>query len=470
MDQLGENCGSTDPTIACAQRTNSVDDDGNGYVDDYRGWDFVNDDNNPFDDNSHGTHVSGTIGAVGNNGVGVVGVNWNVKIMALKFLNASGYGSTADAVSATIYAANMGASVSNNSWGGGGFDQSLLDAIEYGASHGLLFVAAAGNNASNNDSVPFYPASYNSDVIASIAATDHNDARSSFSNFGATTVDLGAPGTSILSTIPDNGYALFTGTSMATPHVSGAAALLKAHFPSATAYGLKALLMRSVDPKPSMQGITVTGGRLNVFNAVSCSNAPKTVLLTPLNGFSVHDGAAGRHPYVRRQLCVARGSRQCQRERERHAGHDDRREPGQRPLQRHVYADQRRAARRHCHGDDQRELGRRDGVGYRFRRQLRAVHLPGRERRLHRCDGRHAAPAAVDDGFTPVNLPFSFPYFASTHTQAFVSSNGFLTLGSSSGANIPNNVTIPTAGNPNGVVAPFWDDLNPSSAAASIRW
>ena len=457
----GENCGSTDPTIACAQRTNNVDDDGNGYVDDYRGWDFVNHDNNPFDDNSHGTHVSGTIGAVGNNGVGVVGVNWNVKIMALKFLNASGNGSTADAVSATIYAANMGASVSNNSWGGGGADQSLLDAIEYGASHGLLFVAAAGNNASNNDSIPFYPASYNSDVIASIAATDHNDARSSFSNFGATTVDLGAPGTSILSTIPGNSYALFSGTSMATPHVSGAAALLKAHFPTATAYGLKALLMRSVDPKPSMQGITVTGGRLNVFNAVSCSNAPKTVLLTPLNGFSVMTG----QPVAIRMFganCASPAG----------LGNVS------------VNVNGTPVTMTAANPDNGRYSGTYTPTSGGPLVVTATVTINGSSDVAtatgtasggnsgpYTCQdvsdgfidatGGTLLPLSVDDGFTPVNLPFSFPYFSSTHTQAFVSSNGFLTLGSSSGANIPNNVTIPTAGNPNGVVAPFWDDLNP---------
>ena len=207
---------------------------------------------------------AGTIGAVGNNGVGVVGVNWNVKIAALKFLNASGNGSTADAIGATLYAADEGIKITNNSWGGGGFDQALLDAIEYGATQGHALRRGGRELRANNDASPFYPPRTASDVIAAVAATDHNDASSSFSNYGLTTVDLGAPGTSILSTVPGGGYSLFNGTSMATPHVAGAAALLKAHFPTATAYGLKALLMRTVDPKPSMNGITVTGGRLNL--------------------------------------------------------------------------------------------------------------------------------------------------------------------------------------------------------------
>ena len=151
------------------------DDDGNGLVDDWSGWDFVNGDNDPFDDHRHGTHVSGTIGASGDNGVGVVGVNWNVKIMALKFLNSAGSGTTADAIAATLYAADHGADVSSNSWGGGPYDQALLDAIEYGASRGMLFVAAAGNDGFNNDVTPTYPATYSSDAVLAVAATDSND-------------------------------------------------------------------------------------------------------------------------------------------------------------------------------------------------------------------------------------------------------------------------------------------------------
>ena len=203
-----ENCGSTDPTIPCAQRGNGVDDDGNRLVDDWRGWDWVSNDNNPFDDQSHGTHVAGTIGAVGNNATGVAGVNWNVKIMALKFLSSAGTGDTAGAISSILYAADQGAVVANNSWGGDEFDQALLAAIEYASARGTLFVAAAGNDAADIEGSPTYPASYTSDAVLSVAATDHNDALAWFSNYGATSVDLGAPGVDILSTTPGATYEL----------------------------------------------------------------------------------------------------------------------------------------------------------------------------------------------------------------------------------------------------------------------
>ena len=259
----GENCGSTDPTIVCAQRTDGSDNDGDGYVDDYRGWDFVNGDNNPFDDNNHGTHVAGTIGAVGNNGVGVAGINWAVKIMALKFLSGAGSGSTADAVDAIDYAADHGASVMNNSWGGGGYEQSLRDAIAYAHSKGSLFVAAAGNDGVDTDASPFYPSGYDNPNLVSVAATDNKDNLASFSNWGKATVDLGAPGVDIYSTKPGNSYQYFSGTSMATPHVAGTAALIKARFPTATDLGIKALLLRSVDPKSALNGKTTSNGRLN---------------------------------------------------------------------------------------------------------------------------------------------------------------------------------------------------------------
>lgn len=181
---------------------NGVDDDGNGRIDDCYGWDFLNNDNDPMDYNGHGTHVAGTIGAVGNNSSGVVGVNWMVKIMPLRFLGATGSGSTTDAILAINYAANNGARIINASWGGGPYSQALYDAINYARSNNVLFVAAAGNDGTNNDTTPSYPASYDLDNIISVAATDQNDALASFSNRGATSVDLAAPGVNIYSTIP----------------------------------------------------------------------------------------------------------------------------------------------------------------------------------------------------------------------------------------------------------------------------
>jgi len=243
---------------------NGLDDDSNGYVDDYYGWDFANDDSDPWDDDGHGTHVAGTIGAVGNDGVGIAGINWTVRLAALKFLDASGVGWTSDAVEAVEYATAMGFDLTNNSWGGGGYTQTLYDAIAAAGAAGQLFVAAAGNSGLDNDLSPHYPSSYDLDSIIAVAATDHNDQLASFSNYGATSVDLAAPGVNIYSTLPGNNYDWFNGTSMAAPHVAGAAALLKAYNPLLSALEIKAALMDSVDPVPGLGGLMVTGGRLNV--------------------------------------------------------------------------------------------------------------------------------------------------------------------------------------------------------------
>ena len=249
-------------------RSNGIDDDGNGYIDDWRGWDFVNDDNNPFDDNGHGTHTAGTIGAAGNNGLGIAGVNWNVSLMALKFLSASGTGTTADAVSAILYASAEGADVTNNSWGGEDYSQALHDAVAAADASGSLFVAAAGNSFTDTDTEPNYPSSLELPNVVSVGATDAFDRRAWFSNYGRRTVDLSAPGTSIYSTWPGGSYRYQDGTSMAAPHVSGAAALAKAAFPASTAVGLKALLLRTVDPKTALDAASSTGGRLNASSAV----------------------------------------------------------------------------------------------------------------------------------------------------------------------------------------------------------
>ena len=263
---------------------NGIDDDGNGYVDDVHGYDFINHDNDPMDDNFHGTHVAGTIGALGDNGIGVAGVCWRVSIMPLKFLGSEGSGNTADAAEAVDYATRMGADLTSNSWGGGGFSQTLYDAIAAAGEHEIAFVAAAGNNNNDNDRNPFYPATYDLPNIISVAATDAQDARASFSNYGATTVDLGAPGVRILSTLPNNSYGLLSGTSMATPHVAGACALIRALSPGVPVALMKSILLKATDPLPDLAGRTVSGGRLNVFRAIA---TPDTVPPDPVTNLAV---------------------------------------------------------------------------------------------------------------------------------------------------------------------------------------
>ncbi|MDQ4126931.1 MAG: S8 family serine peptidase, partial [Actinomycetota bacterium] len=267
---------------------NRVDDDRNGYVDDVNGWDFANDDASVYDPDpitgdgdEHGTHVAGTIAAEGNNGVGVAGVNWQARIMACKFLVPNG-GYTSDAVEALNYAVREGVKISNNSWGGGGSSQALRDAISRADAAGHLFVAAAGNQGSNNDTTPNYPSNYNSANIIAVAATDHRDALASFSNYGATTVDLAAPGVNILSTLPANRYGNYSGTSMATPHVAGAAALIKSHSPTLDDAQIKDRILQRVDKKANLQGKTATGGRLNATAALTAKETELTLVASPL--------------------------------------------------------------------------------------------------------------------------------------------------------------------------------------------
>jgi serine protease len=249
---------------------NGIDDDRDGYVDDIYGYDFANNDANPMDDNGHGTHVSGTIGAVGDNGIGVAGVNQHVKIMALKFLDSSGSGYLSNAVRALNYAVAKGAKVVNASFGGGGYDAAMATALTNARAKSVIVVAAAGNDGTNNDSSPSYPANYAGDNLVAVAATDSSDKLASFSNYGKTTVDIAAPGVSILSTLPNGKYGTYSGTSMATPHVAGALALVWDAHPTWTYKQVISAVLDTADRVPSLTG-KVVSGRLNVARAIASS-------------------------------------------------------------------------------------------------------------------------------------------------------------------------------------------------------
>ena len=246
---------------------NGIDDDNDGFIDNIFGIDAHNKDGDPMDDHSHGTHCAGTIGASANDGYEHVGVAWNVRLMACKFLSAEGSGYTSDAIRCIDWAVSKGAKVLSNSWGGGGYSQAMFDAIARAKSNGVLFVVAAGNDGSNNDSVPSFPANYDLDNVISVAAVDMNGGLVWWSNFGPNTVDLGAPGVGIYSTTADtdDSYAIYSGTSMACPHVAGAAALLLSYQPGITLADMRARLISTTRPLASLSGKTVSGGMLHVY-------------------------------------------------------------------------------------------------------------------------------------------------------------------------------------------------------------
>lgn len=251
------------------KRTNGIDDDNNGFIDDWRGWDFVNNDNDPFDDDGHGTHCAGTIGAAGDNRFGIAGVNWQGSLMALKFLDSTGSGTTEDAIRALEYSVKMGARVSNNSYGGDEYSKAFLDIIAWAGQHGMLFVAAAGNSSTNIDEEPLYPASFEDPAIITVGASDRSDQLADFSCYGPKSVDLIAPGDEIMSTIPGNKFYKKSGTSMAAPFVAGVAALVLSKYPALSVGELKARLIKSVVKTEAYVGSSVSEGRLNARDALA---------------------------------------------------------------------------------------------------------------------------------------------------------------------------------------------------------
>jgi subtilisin family serine protease/subtilisin-like proprotein convertase family protein len=250
------------------------------HPNDFIGWNFVNNTNNPMDQNGHGTHVAGIIGAMGNSGVGVAGIDWQVSLMPVQFLNGNGNGSISAFISGLNYAIQHGAKISNNSWSGATNDPLLYAAVQNAQQNGMIFVAAAGNGSNNNDTNPAYPSSFNLDNVISVAAVDNNDQLASFSNYGAKSVQIAAPGVNILSTLPNNSYGTLSGTSMATPMVTGVVALVRSEHPNWTYQQIIAQVLDTVDPVPGLQGKVSTGGVVDAARAVGY-NTPPPITPTP---------------------------------------------------------------------------------------------------------------------------------------------------------------------------------------------
>ncbi len=268
---------------------NGIDDDNNGFIDDIHGWDFVNSDGSPDDDNNHGTHVAGTIAASANS-IGVVGVAPGVQVMGLKFLNSSGSGMTSHALQALQYAIDNGALISNNSWGGGGFSSAMETLLTQAETANHVFVAAAGNASTNIDTYPSYPAAYQNPNVISVASIQSDGSQSSFSNYGTSNVDVAAPGSGILSTISGGGYATFNGTSMASPHVAGIVALMRSLAPTVSTADIKQILVETSTWDSRLDNISASGGRVNASAAVSAVNGSIPSLSITSNATVVTEG------------------------------------------------------------------------------------------------------------------------------------------------------------------------------------
>jgi subtilisin family serine protease len=298
---LDSNIWNNSGEIGGGKETDNTDNDGNGYVDDWRGWDFVNSDNSPMDDlypDYHGTHVAGIAGAEGNNSTGVAGVCWNSKLMALKAFDSEGNATTANIVSAIDYAVDKGADVINCSFGSTAYSGSIYSAIADAQDAGVLVVCAAGNYNYNINTTPFYPASYDLDNIISVLATDDDDAKASYSDYGSYAVDLGSPGgedgdhdiDDILSTTQGNAYYYLSGTSMAAPFVTGSVGLILGQRPTIDWWQAKTIILKSVDYKSGLAGKARTSGRLNVHTAVHYSTPTLPAAPTDLAGSATDDG------------------------------------------------------------------------------------------------------------------------------------------------------------------------------------
>ena len=433
---------------------NGIDDDGNGYVDDIHGINAITGSGDPMDDNGHGTHCSGTIGAVGNNGIGVAGVAWRVKLMGCKFLGSGGSGLTSDAIECIDYAISKGAKVMSNSWGCPGcFEQPLLDAIAAARDAGVIFVAAAGNSAANVDVLPFYPAAYDVDNVVAVAATDRNDALAGFSNYGNEQVDLGAPGVSITSTYANNdtAYTSLQGTSMACPHVAGAVALLRAQFPADNYTQLISRLLGTTDQIPSLAGNTLTGGRLNIHKALT--QTPRLLpnfTATPIGGsppLSVTFSNTSIGSVTNLSWNFGDGS-----------------PASTSPVATHTYTSN---GTYFC----TLTITGPGGTANKTRSITVQPNYTKQSTVFNWINPTSMTPLILgDDDFSGAQaIPFTFTFYGQPKTQLFVSSNGLLsfdTAGLSAYELIFLNRDMPDPTAPNDIIAPLWDDLDPSAGGS----
>jgi len=423
---------------------NKIDDDQNGYIDDIHGINAIRDNGNPSDDAGHGTHVAGILGAVGNNGLGISGVAWKVQLMPLRFLDRFGEGATSDAIQCITYAIAHGAKVINTSWGSNAFSGSLNGAISLALQADVIVVAAAGNERRNNDVTPLYPASFNQNNILSVAATTNRDVLAGYSNYGAGSVDLAAPGDAILSTwdSSDQSYQTTSGTSMSSPLVAGAAALMRAHFPAASASEITARIIATTDPLPSLRGRCVSEGRLNL----ALSLGPDLIAgftMSPSGGapplqVSFEDHSLGEISNWFWDFGDGQSISGLQN-----------------PVHTYNRAGNFPVTLR-IESTDGFSVSRTQGIpivaNYRVELDFFNWLTPD-----------ESTPIDLDDNeiSAPIPLPFLFPFYARAHDSLFIGSNGVLGF-DRDGLETGQNQSIPNGALPNALICPYWDDLDPS--------
>lgn len=433
--------------------TNGRDDDGDGFTDDIHGINAILGTGIPLDDHGHGTHVSGIVGGVGNNSLGVVGVAWRVQIMACKFLDSSGTGTISDAITCIDYARKKGAKIINASWGSYTFASAALrDAIDRTRQAGMIFVAATGNNGNDNDTNPLFPASYDLDNIIAVAATTRNDELAFFSNFGATTVDLGAPGYNIFSCWngSDSDYRYLDGTSMATPHVVGTCALLWSHFPSESYSQIRNRVLANTDPLSTLAGRCVTGGRLNLSKALGS---------TGLMANFTTSATSGAVPFTVQFTDKSVGNISG---RTWNFGDGSPKSSSLNPS--HTYT---------TAGNFIASLTVTGPGGATSTKSQTISALANY--RIQSATFNWIDPSAMeamtisDDGVTgALALPFDFNFYGQNFGQIYVGANGVAGF-VNQGLSTPANTDLPSGNIPNGMICPYWADLDPSQAG-SVRF